>query len=151
MKNNTHYNNSNGTGISGKHRARINRDTEFRAIYRRALVRMFELGVPNPRKAAVEYTVMNGRPHYHVSYDRAYIVVRKILHDGRTPVKPSLQALMWHEIAAKTKELIDNEGLTLPVALQQVLDSGRASRFFITPQYAYCHIPHTPESTQNLS
>lgn len=142
MNYHTHYNYSGDTGISGKHRARINRDTEFLQSYRRVLDLMLEHRVPDARRAAVDFTIMNGHPRYYVSYDRAYVVVRSIIRNNKVPVKPSMQALMWLEIASKVKELIEREQVTLPHALQFVLDHCRASRYYITPQYAYNHIRH---------
>lgn len=140
MRKNTHYNNDNGMGISGKHRARIMRDNEFMAAYRKVLDLMLERGVPDARRAAIDFTVMNTQPHYHVSYDRAYIVVTKILNDHQNPVQPSLQAQMWEEIAGKVQNLLACNKLSISRALQFVLEHCRASRFFITPQYAYYHI-----------
>lgn len=142
MKQHTHYNFSGDTGISGKHRARLRRDNEFLETYRQVLDLMIERGVPSPRRAAVEFTVLNSRPHYHVSIERALVVVGRMLSSGRNIVKPSLQALMWEEIASKVKQLIDCKGISLNSAVQFVIDNCRASRFFVTPQYAYHHIRH---------
>lgn len=140
MRKNTHYNNDGGTGISGKHRARIMRDNEFMAAYRQVLDLMLEQGVPDARRAAIDFTVLHTQPHYHVSFDRAYIVVSNIINSNYNPVKPSLQAHMWEEIARKVQNLLICKRLSISRALQFVLEHCRASRFFITPQYAYYHI-----------
>mgnify|MGYP003308829092 CR=1 FL=1 len=151
MKQHTHYNNANGTGISGKHRSRIDRDNEFMKHYREVLDLMMEQGVPDARKAAIDFTVLNSRPHYHVSFDRAYVVVSKILNSSYHPAKPTLQTLMWNEIADKVSQLIATKRLSIARALQFVLEHCRASRFFISPQYAYFHLhPHKTFIKQNI-
>lgn len=142
MNHYTHYNYSGDTGISGKHRSRIERDTEFMKAYRRVLDLMLEQGVPDARRAAVAFTVLHTHPRYHVSYDRAYVVVSNILNGNGNPVKPSLQACMWQEIADKVKQLCDSKQISVARATEWVLDNCRASRFFITPRYAYHHIRH---------
>lgn len=142
MKHNTHYNHTGDSGISGKHFSRLKRDNEFIEAYRQVLDLMLERGVASPRKAAIEFTVFNSRPHYHVSVERALVVVGRILSSGRNIVKPSLQALMWEEIASKVKQLVDKKGVSLSCAVQFVIDNCRASRFFVSPQYAYHHIRH---------
>ncbi|MCF0182679.1 MAG: hypothetical protein HUK11_10600 [Muribaculaceae bacterium] len=140
MTHNTHYNYSGDTGISGKHRARIERDTEFIKAYRRVLELMIERGVPDARRAAIEFTVAHVQPRYHVSYDRAYNVVTEIIAGRGNPVKPSLQAQMWEEIAQRVRQLITSKQISIARAVEFVLEHCRASRFFITPDYAYHHI-----------
>lgn len=140
MKNNSHFNYAGDTGISGKRRNKLKRDNEFIDLYRKALDFMFEMKVPHPRLAAVNFTVYNGHPQYHVSLDRALIVVRKILHGNVNPVKPSLRAQMWDEISNKVKALMQEKGVSLPRATEFVLEHCRASRFFISPTQAYYHI-----------
>lgn len=142
MKYHNHYNYSGTSGISGKHRNKLNRDNEFMEMYLKVLDFMFELGVSAPRRQAVNFTIMNGKPMYHVSYDRAYIVVSKLINHHINPVKQSLQSLMWEEIADKVKDLMHKNGASLARALEFVLNNCRASRFFITPEYAYYQIHH---------
>lgn len=143
MTHNTHFNYSGGSGISGKRQHRIDRDNEFMQVYRNALSLMMDHGVANPRRAAVDFTVTHCSPRYHVSYDRAYVVVGALLRGGTVPVKESLQARMWNEIADRVRYLIDNAGIPLSHALEFVLDNCRASRYFISPDYAYHHINKT--------
>ncbi|MCQ2288247.1 MAG: hypothetical protein MJZ74_04040 [Muribaculaceae bacterium] len=146
MNHHTHYNYSGGSGISGKHRNRIKRDNEFMDYYRRVLDLMLEAGVSDARHAAVEYVTHNFRPHYHVSYDRAYLVVSSILNQGVNPVKPSNQASMWEELALMVKQLCSYGDISVPRALEFVLDNCRASQFFFTPDYAYHKINKTLKS-----
>ncbi|MBQ0068142.1 MAG: hypothetical protein KBT09_00085 [Bacteroidales bacterium] len=142
MKNNSHYNYSGTSGISGKRRNKLMRDNEFMEMYLKVLDFMFEMKVSNPRRMAVNYTVLNGKPHYHVSYDRAYNVVRNLLNNNVNPVKPSLQSLMWEEIAGKVKALMVKNDVSIARAVEFVLEHCRASRFFISPEYAYFSIHH---------
>lgn len=142
MNHHTHYNYAGDTGISGKHRSRMQRDTEFLKTYRRVLDLMLEKGVPDARRAAIDFTVLHSHPRYHVSYDRAIVVVSNILNGNGIPVKPSLQALMWQEIADKVKQLCSRKQISIARATEFVLAHCRASRYFITPRYAYEHIRH---------
>ncbi len=142
MKHFNHYNYAGTTGFSGKHRARLQRDDEFIRAYRPVLDLMIEMGVPDARRAAVDFTVHHFQPRYHVSYERAYSVVCALLN-GKQPVKPSLQAEMWMEIATRVRDLCAAApGLSIGRATQWVIDNCRASRVFVTPGYAYDHIRH---------
>ena len=50
------------------------RDKEFLALYNPTLDALLEHGMPESkaRRAAVEFTIANGHPHYHVNHERAY-------------------------------------------------------------------------------
>jgi len=146
MRPNTHYNYSGNSHISGKHRSKLERDKEFNAIYRQVLNFMIEHKVPNARQAAVRFTVLHSHPHYHVSYDRAYIVVSKILKGQPFTARPSLRASMWLEIAKQVKYLHDNHNISIARATEWVIENCTASRFFISPEHAYHHIPHRQQS-----
>ena len=132
-------NNTNLSSVvsNGKTQAREARDREFMETYRQALDMFLRQGVSNPKRLAVRWAIYHGAPHYHVSFDRAYKVVNHILHKGRNPLLPSLQAKMWLEIADRVNELIQSAGMSVSRALDFVLAHCRASRFFITEHYAY--------------
>lgn len=83
---------------------RQRRDHEFMAMFREALMLFIDRNDKDPRKKAIEFTIHNGKPRYYVSHERAYIVVCSILKHGKNPVKPSLQAEMWNEIAQKVRQ-----------------------------------------------
>lgn len=125
---------------SGKAIARRARDKEFVETYNAALAKLVNTNLSNPRRAAVKWTVFNGAPHYHVSYERAYKVVCHILRHNASPVKPSLQTAMWMEIAQRVKELMAGSTLSVAQALELVLTHCRASRFFISEHYAYANL-----------
>lgn len=132
------------------------RDKEFLALYNPTLDALLEKGVAESkaRRAAVDFTIANGRPHYHVDHDRAYRVVCSLLAAEqkkapnattlRTPdemalPKSRLRQQMWYEIAGRVSSLCD-KGLSVECAINHVLDHCRASRFFISPATALTKI-----------
>lgn len=125
---------------SGKKKARQERDHEFLETYKATLAQLINAKVKNPKMEAVRWTIHNGAPHYHVSYERAYRVVCQILRNGKVPVKPSLQARMWHEIAQRVCSLTQQGRVSVAKALELVLLHCRASRFFISEHYAYANL-----------
>ena len=127
------------SNINGKTENRLNRDREFLQLYTAVLKLMIERGAKHPRKAAIAFTIHNGAPHYHVSYKRAYEVVRQLLR-GKHVLRPSLQTAMWLEITERVRSLMKNEKLSIAAALDFVLEHCRASRFFISERYARIHI-----------
>ena len=127
----------NYTHINPKKAARQERDREFMQMYRLALERFIESQVSNAKLAAIEWTIHNSSPRYYVSYERAYRVICQIIRQGKTPIKPSLQAQMWEEIAERVRQLMRGRKASVAQALEFVLEHCRASRFFITPHYAY--------------
>lgn len=151
MNHHTHYNYSGSSGVSGKHRSRMERDAEFIKAYRHVLDLMLEMGVADARWAAVNFTIHNTHPRYYVSYDRAYLVVCSILGGKGNPVKPSLQSLMWQEIAERVNQLRASRQVSVARAVEFVLEHCRASRFFITPQYAYNHIRHIDPNLKSIT
>lgn len=125
---------------SGKAQARQSRDMEFLEAYKAALAQLIDAKVKNPKQHAVRWAIYNGAPHYHVSYDRAYKVVCQILQRNINPVKPSLQASMWLEIAERVRSLTMHCSVSVAKALELVLLNCRASRFFISEHYAYANL-----------
>lgn len=124
----------------GQLSARKARDLEFIKTYKATLAQLIEAKVKNPKLHAVRWTIYHGAPHYHVSYERAYRVVCEILLRDKKPVKPTLQACMWLEIAERVKSLTMNCSLSVARALELVLSHCRASRFFISEHYAYANL-----------
>ncbi len=122
-----------------KKEMRQRRDHEFMAMFREALMLFIDRNDKDPRKKAIEFTIHNGKPRYYVSHERAYIVVCSILKHGKNPVKPSLQAEMWNEIAQKVRQAVDSGAPSISKAIDFVLDNCRASRFFISCNYAERH------------
>ena len=135
------------------------RDKEFLALYHPTLDALQKQGVDESkaRRVAVEFTIANGHPHYHVNHERAYRCVCHLLqakdkrgHGSRTYrsaedmafVKNRLRRQMWYEITNHVKTLL-KQGMSVECAIDHVLEHCRASRFFITPTTALTKIcPH---------
>ena len=132
------------------------RDKEFLALYHPTLDALMEQGMPEgkARRAAVEFTIANGHPHYHVSHERAYRCVCRLLHadDKRGNgvhtyrtieeiglPKNRLRRQMWYEITQRVKALA-SQGMSVECAIEHVLEHCRASRFFLSPATAMTKI-----------
>ena len=132
------------------------RDKEFLALYHPTLDALLEQGMPESkaRQAAIEFTIANGHPHYHVNHERAYRCVCHLLNaddkkasnartyraiDDTSLAKNRLRRQMWYEITQHVKELRD-QGMSVNRAIDHVLEHCRASRFFITPSTALTKI-----------
>ncbi len=119
---------------------RERRDEEFLALYKETLAIMLEGHVSNARSAAIGFTLRNGRPHYHVSFDRGYPVVCALLKHHKHMVNSPLRQQMWEEIATKVKEIIDHNRISIAKALDFVLRHCRASRFYMSESYAWRYV-----------
>ena len=132
------------------------RDKEFLALYNPTLDALLEQGMSpsKARRAAAEFTIANGRPHYHVGHERAYRCVCHLLsaadkkgngarsfrnHEGMGLAKRRLRQQMWFEITGHVLELT-RQGMSVDSAIDHVLEHCRASRFFITPATALTKI-----------
>ena len=132
------------------------RDKEFLELYHPTLDALMKHGMPESqaRRAAVEFTISNGHPHYHVDHERAYRCVCHLLNaddkkasnartyrtiDDTAVAKNRLRRQMWYEITQHVKELRD-QGMSTNRAIDHVLEHCRASRFFITPSTALTKI-----------
>ena len=123
--------------INGKTQNRMTRDSEFLDLYHDALQLMLAAGVKNARRAAIECALKQGRPRYNVSFDRAYPVVCKILNQNIVPVKSPIKRAFWLELAQQVRDVRGNHNVSIAAALDFVLLHGRASSYFINPDYAY--------------
>ena len=125
------------------------RDKEFLQLYHPTLDALIEQGMPasKARRAAVEFTIANGHPHYHVDHERAYRCVCHLLNAEQKKAtnartyrtseemclpKGRLRQQMWFEIAGRVASLRD-QGMSVENAIEHVLQHCRASRFFISP------------------
>lgn len=132
------------------------RDKEFLELYRPTLDALLQKGMTESkaRRAAAEFTVANGHPHYHVDHERAYRCVchlinadQKHAHNARSYrtgngaglPKRRLRQQMWYEITSRVSALTD-KGMSISEAIDHVLEHCRASRFFITPVTALTKI-----------
>lgn len=132
------------------------RDREFLELYHPTLDALVEQGMPvsKARRAAVEFTIASGRPHYHVDHERAYRCVCHLLSADQKKAcnartfrtreemglpKRRLRQQMWYEIAQHVSKLRD-QGMSVKNAIEHVLEHCRASRFFISPATALTKI-----------
>ena len=132
------------------------RDKEFLALYHPTLDALMLQGITESkaRRAAVAFTIANGRPHYHVDHERAYRCVCHLLHAGEKRghgactyrnseemdlPKSRLRQQMWFEITSHVRELT-GQGMSVENAIDHVLEHCRASRFFISPATALTKI-----------
>lgn len=139
-----------------RHRALCEqRDREFLALFNPTLDALLDQGLPmaKARRVAVEFTIANGHPHYHVDMERAYRCVCHLLSarqkkainavtyrsDNEALPKSRLRRLMWYEITAHVSALKD-KGMSVEHALEHVLEHCLASRFFISPATALTKI-----------
>ena len=132
------------------------RDKEFLALYQPTLDLLCAQGMPTgkARRAAVEFTLANGHPHYHVDHERAYRIVCRLLNADQKKdngartyrtietmglAKSRLRRQMWLEITQQVM-ILQSQGLSVEQALDHVLEHCRASRFFISPATALTKI-----------
>ena len=131
------------------------RDKEFLALYTPTLDALIEQGMTpcKARRAAVEFTIANGQPHYYVNFERAYRCVSRLLSADEKQASNArdykdeeidlaetrLRRQMWDEITNRVRAL-RHQGLSVERAINHVLQHCRASRFFITPATALTKI-----------
>lgn len=133
------------------------RDKEFLALYHPTLDALLERGMDESKakRAAVEFTIANGHPHYHVDHVRAYRCVCHLLKaedkrgngsctyrssdDEKIFAKSRLRRQMWYEITDRVKPLL-KQGMSIECAIDHVLEHCRATRFFISPATAITKI-----------
>jgi len=132
------------------------RDKEFLDLYEPTLQALLAQGTPvaQARRAAVDFTIANGHPHYHVDHERAYRCVCHLLNASQKQgngarthrtatemglAKGRLRRLMWYEITQHVAKLLTH-GMSVELALDHVLEHCRASRFFISPATALTKI-----------
>lgn len=132
------------------------RDKEFLELYHPTLDALIEQGLPmcKARRAAVEFTIANGHPHYHVDHERAYRCMCHLLNaeqkkasnartfrtsEGMGLAKRRLRQQMYYEIAQRASRLL-KRGMSVENAVSHVLQHCHASRFFISPSTALTKI-----------
>ena len=117
------------------------RDAELLRDYREKLAEMMRSGKEINRREVVREVIASGKPRYYLKFEQAYNVITHIHSHGVTGRKLSLKQQMWMEIYEKVQqEIAAHEGLVLHEALARVLYSGRASRYYISLNYAYRYI-----------
>lgn len=117
---------------------RDERNRELTELYCEIYDKITSKRVKNPRQAALAIAIATGTPPYHVSFDRAYIVVPKLLAgDCRLKFKSNVNREMWNDICNKVKCLTANGNISIAKAIEIVLIQCRASRFFISESNAW--------------
>ena len=137
---NEHNENTTNTMINKRELTKM-RDAELLRDYRKKLGEAMKGdGVIN-RMKIIEEVLAEGRPRYYLQFTQAYNVMSRINHRGITGRKLTLKNRMWLEIHGKVKQMMaENEGMVMHEALTRVLFDGRASRYYISPQYAYRYL-----------
>ena len=87
----------------------------------------------NAHQEAIIWAVRFGHPHFTLGFDRAYPIVNSLLRHDKHLVANELHQGVWNDIAEQVKALIEiSPNITVPKALEFVLDNGRASQFHLT-------------------
>ena len=125
-----------------RHLTRL-RNKELLHDYRRALCEAYNSNIIINRRELVRQVLLNGRPHYYVNFDHAYNVIMHINAKSEVTKKTQLKQAMWREIYQKVKaEQEKCPSLSLSAALSRVLATERASRYYISENYAYKYLYH---------
>lgn len=134
----------------------MRRDKEFLELYLPTLDALLAQGLTpaKARRTAVEFTLANGHPHYHVEHERAYRCVCHLMNaeskkgggartyrvvEDMDLAKNRLRRQMWYEITQKVMSLRER-GMSVSQAIDHVLEHCRASRFYISPATALTKI-----------
>ena len=116
---------------------RDERDRHLTELYCEIFDNLKEKKVNNPRSVAISLALANGTPRYHVGFDRAYIVVAKLLNNGNVTFKSDLNRLMWLDLAKKVRSIMEQGKMSIAQAVPIVLEKCRASCFFISKEHAW--------------
>ncbi len=117
---------------------RDERDRQLTELYCDIYDNLRKRQVKNLRQVALSTAINTGTPRYHVGFDRAYLVVPKLLMGEDTiHFKSNVTREMWLDITKKVKCLIEQDKMSIAKALDIVLDQCRASRFFLTQEHAW--------------
>ena len=123
---------------------REERDRQLTELYCEIYDHLRSSRVNDLRQTALTITLATGTPRYHVGYDRAYIVVAKLLRDSSSvSFKSPILRDMWLEITSRVRLLVTNENMSISQAVTIVLEQCHASRFFLTEHHAWVIIKRT--------
>ena len=116
---------------------RAERDRQLAELFCEIYDNLKKKRVSKPQMVALTLALETGSPRYHVSFDRAYVVVPQLLHDAsKINIKSSTCQSMWLEITEKVKCLMENGKMSAARAIPIVLEKCRASRFFLSKSQA---------------
>lgn len=117
---------------------RDERDRQLTELYCEIYDNLQKRRVKNLRQVALSIAISTGTPCYHVGFDRAYIVVPKLLNgDKDFDFKSNVNREMWLDLTKKVKYLITQGKMSIAKAIDIVLDQCRASQFYLTPNHAW--------------
>lgn len=117
------------------------RDNELLRDYREKLAEAMKRGGTINRKEIVREVLRDGHPRYYLNFDQAYNVMSQIKNHGMSGRKLTLKQQMWMEIYEKVqRESLKNPNLAIHAVLARVLLTERASRYFISENYAYKYL-----------
>lgn len=123
-------------GDSADRRAEHNR--ELAELYCEFYDTMYKHRVKNLRLTALAMAICQGSPRYAVGFDRAYIVVNKLLIDKKAvKFKSKMRYKMWLEITKKTETIMLRCKMSVAKSLNIVLECSRASQFFLEEHHAW--------------
>ncbi len=116
---------------------RAERDRMLTMLYCDIYDTIVKKKVHNPRRVAIDIALATGAPPYHVGFDRAYIVVPKLLNNEALRFRSDACRLFWLDMTAKVRCVISRGKVSIARAVALVLDQCRASRFFISDEQAW--------------
>ena len=123
---------------------RDERDRQLTELYCEIYDKLRKRRVKNLRKVALTIALATGSPRYHVGFDRAYVVIPKLLErSDSVAFKSSTTRDMWLDLAMKVQYIMAHGKISIAQALNIVLEQCRASRFFLTEQHAWVIIKRT--------
>lgn len=125
------------------------RDEELLRDYREKLNKAMNSGEEINRHKIIKDVLYNCHPRYYLNFDQAYNVMSQIKNHGLPSRKLSLKQKMWLEIYDKVQKLITKHpDLAVHAALARVLLTERASRYFISEEYAYKYLYRVQHSAR---
>ena len=123
---------------------RDERDRQLTELYCEIYDNLKKHRVKNLRRVALSIALAAGTPRYHVSFDRAYVVVPKLLEKSESiNFKSPVTRDMWLDITARVRHIMTQGKMSIAQALTIVLEQCRASRFFLTEKHAWVIIKRT--------
>ena len=131
---------------------RKERDRELIAFYKQTLKQWLNAKKEFTKRELIEYVITHGKPRYHLGFDYSLRMIKTVLKLEIPPAKPTLHQQMWIEISSKVdKTLKKHDKMNWHQALAEVLAFNRASRFFISYQYAKRIINEIQNNSRNLN
>lgn len=94
-------------------------------------------GKTQTMRQIVEKVINSEAPRYYVTFEHAYRMLRRWRKGAFAADYDPLKIALWKELADKSDALIkENPALCDYTALGRILAFDKASRFFISPNYA---------------